>query len=1053
MRRFACLLFVLLLVGCRPDLPEPIAEAYATLPTEIDFNEHVRPILTDRCFACHGPDTTTQQAGLRLDGFDWATAALPEHPSLVAIAPGKPAQSELVNRILHTDPNVVMPPPESNLQLTSREVAILYKWIEQGAEYKKHWAFIPPRAPATAATNAATASIDDFVAERLQEEGLEPAAEADKSMLLRRVTLDLTGLPPIPEELRNFLADDSPEAYERVVDRLLASPHYGEHLATDWMDVARYADTHGYTVDRFREMSPWRDWVIKAFNENMRYDSFVVWQLAGDLLPDPTPEQRLATGFNRLHQQNMEGGIVPEEFRVEYVADRVNTFSTAFLGLTTACARCHDHKYDPISQREYYQLFSFFNNVPEAGQISWDNATPVPSMLRLDAETRQAIKALEASVLSAEVEAMDEHDMQAYEKWFAGLQRRPLEPEIKDLIAEYRLEGNLRNRRGGADGEMRRTASNDEKPTFTDDGLLLDGDAWLHCVGTKSFGRADPFSVTIRVKLPAELEDGVVFHQGEGAAIYNFRGYHLALKDNKLEVLMAHTTPYNAIEIVYDQPIPREEWVDLLLTYDGSAKAAGLTLYVNGVMRQGEVVIDNLYKDILFGREQEPPLQVGARWRGKGLQGAVAGAVSVYDRALTPLEAAHLAGDPKLGTYLKGTVRNEHEGADLYRYYRGNHDQAHRQRLLALQRLRRQKTELVEPIPEIMVMAEMDKPRPTFILERGQYDAYGEAVTPGVIQALGELPEDMPRNRLGLAQWLLLPDNPLFARVAVNRYWQRYFGTGLVRTTEDFGSQGEAPSHPRLLDWLALKFRDSGYDVKALQKTIVLSTTYRQDSRMSPALRELDPGNRLLARGPSARLTAEMLRDNALAAADLLNRQIGGPSVKPYQPDGLWRVNGSSYTADTGEKVYRRGLYTFWKRTVPNPSQGTFDAPTRSECTVRRQKTSTPLQALVLLNDPTFTEAARRLGEQMSRTERPDLAISTAFTKVTGREPSVEELALLVEMQEATIVKFRDYPERMDGWLRVGTSPPDTQLDATLVAANSLVASTILNLDATVMKR
>ncbi len=1041
-----CLTVLFLLAACGPDLPDPIAEAYAKLPEVVDFNEHIRPILSDRCFACHGPDAATQQAGLRLDGHSWATAALPEHPALVAIAPGKPAKSEMISRILHQDPNLKMPPPESNLKLSDREVAMLYKWIEQGAIYKQHWAFLPPAAPEGK-------SVDHFVQTRLKEHGLSSSPEADKSLLLRRVTLDLTGLPPTPQELEQFLLDDRPDAYERVVDRLLASPHYGEHLAADWMDVARFADTHGYTVDRFRDMSPWRDWVIEAFNANMPYDSFVVWQLAGDLLPNATPEQRLATGFNRLHQQNMEGGIVPEEFRVEYVADRVNTFSTAFLGLTTACARCHDHKYDPISQREYYQLFSYFNNVPEAGQISWDNAMPVPTLLLPDSTTAAAIKALEAPLLRARVQEMDEHDEAAYTAWFSRLKQRSPKPVLKDRVAHYRLAGNLRNDDGGPPGEMRRTASNDERPTFTEEGLLLDGDAWLHCEGTRSFGRSDPFSVAIRVKIPSDLEDGVIFHQGEGAAIYNFRGYHLALKDSKLQVMMAHTTPYNAIEMAYHQPVPREEWVDLVLTYDGSSKAEGFVLYVNGVARGGEVVIDNLYKDIQFGREVEPPLQVGARWRGKGLRGAVAGAVSIYDRALTPLEAAHLSGDSKLRTYLTGAVRNAQEGEALYRYYQSNYDTDHRKRLEELQALRRQKAALVEPVQEVMVMAEMEQPRPTFILERGQYDVHGDTVKPGVIAALGAMPEEFPANRLGLAQWLLLPENPLFARVAVNRYWQRYFGTGLVRTTEDFGSQGECPSHPQLLDWLALEFQRSGYDVKALQKTIVMSATYRQDSRMSPELRERDPDNRLLARGPSSRLTAEMLRDNALAAAALLNREIGGPSVKPYQPAGLWRVNGGTYVQDGGDKIYRRGLYTFWKRTVPNPSQRTFDAPTRSECTVRRQKTSTPLQALVLLNDPTFTEAARRLGEQMALTERSDLAIKLAFTKVTGREPSAEELNVLQEMQVSAYTKFRDYPEKMEGWLVAGDSPPAKQNNAALVAANSLVASTILNLDATLVKR
>lgn len=1045
-----------LFTACSASLPPEVVAAMEELPAELDFNLHIKPILSDRCFACHGPDEAKRKAGLRLDLAEAAYAEIPESPGKYAIRPGKTGSSQLVSRILTDDPELVMPPPESELHLSARDKALLLRWVEEGAVYRPHWAFIPagdPEPPQVKHEDRVINPVDRFILRKIEQQGWEPSAPADKSMLLRRLSFDLSGLPPTLDMIDSFLADPSPAAYEKAVDRLLASPQYGERMATDWMDVSRFADTHGYTVDRFRDMSPWRDWVIKAFNDNMPYDRFITWQLAGDLLPNPTREQLLATGFNRNHQQNMEGGIVEEEFRVEYVADRTNTLGKAFLGLTLECARCHDHKYDPISQKNYYELYSFFNNVQEAGQISWDNALPVPTMLLSDEKVE-------------EVAAFLRRQIAEKEEVIAALQ-----PETatlgapgafaKGLIAHYDLDVlPVRNRLAPAQlGSMKQQDVSTPLEAVLQDGhsgkgLLLDGDAWLDLDDVGAFERHQPFSVGIWVNLPAELENGVIFHKSTGAALYNWRGYHLAIKNNRLQLLMAHTAPYNAI-ISYADDVPREQWIQLTMTYDGSSKAAGLKVYLNGRELPTTIESDNLYKSILFGfGGQEVGLQIGARWRGIGIKGAVVDDITVFNRELCALEVKSLAGQVDLPKVLAaspaGRSADEQQLLDQYRLHLSP---AYNKGIQELTRLREQLNHSLDTVREIMIMQEMAEPRPTYVLKRGQYDVYGEQVFPATPEQLLVLPDSLPRNRLGLAQWLFLPENPLTARVAVNRLWQQFFGRGLVATAEDFGNQGQLPSHPELLDWLAREYIRLGWDTKQMVKLIVLSGTYRQSSKTSEAVKAADPNNIYLARGPSARLSAEMLRDNALAAAGLLVKDIGGPSVKPYQPDGLWRINGGNYNEDVGDKRYRRSLYTFWKRTIPHPTQATFDAPSRDNCTVRRQKTSTPLQALVLLNDPVYVEAAKVMGEGMARQEDPALALTDTFRKLTGREPSAQELSLLAELQQQEQEKFRQHPEKISGWLGTGAHVVDKGLDLACVAANTVVASTIINADATIVKR
>jgi hypothetical protein len=1052
-----------------PDIPDSVDVHFQKLAKNIDFNRHVKPILSDKCFLCHGPDEAKISAGLQLHHPEAAYSELPNSPGKYAIKPGNTNKSELVARILSDDPNFVMPQPESHLVLTDYEKAVLIKWISEGAEYQDHWAFIPPekvKIPVIKEDEAESNPIDKFVRKRLEIENIPPNKKADKEILLRRLSFDLTGLPPTLEEMDDFLDDDSPEAFEKQVDRLLNSPHYGEQMTLDWMDLSRFADTHGYSVDRYRNMSPWRDWVIKAFNENMAYDQFVTWQLAGDLLENPNKEMKLATAFNRIHPNNMEGGIINEEFLVEYAVDRVSTVGQAFLGLTVSCSRCHDHKFDPISQKHFYEMTSYFNNIDESGQISWNSAMPVPTLLLTTEEEDNLMAYLENLMTETESkiqEVEEEVVPKDFEQWLNPENlSATLDSKIPGLVAYFKLDNNqLSNSLAPYQkGTMAGVGTGKNEPINLVEGkygkgLTFNGDTWLDLKNTGVYGRNDKFSVSIWANIPSNLKNGNIFHKGSGAILYNWRGYHLKITDDKLEIMMAHTAPGNAIIETSKNGFPRDEWVHFGLTYDGSSRASGFKLYQNGIEVETDVDVDDLYKDILFRNNNEPGLQFGARMRGKGIKGGVVDEIKVFNRELSQLEMMKLSEIQEVQTLLGKNVEaiTGQEKEILSAHYKTSVSSRTSVLKSQLSKLRKTYVDSVEKVQEVMVMKERKKPVQAYILDRGIYDAKTEKVYPNMPETLLAMPEEYPKNRLGLAKWLFHKDNPLTARVAVNRIWQSYFGIGLVKTSEDFGNQGEMPSHPELLDWLSLHFIASGWNVKDLQKMILMSDTYQQSSIATEEMYELDKENRLLARGPSKRLTGEMLRDNALSSSGLLNRKIGGESVRPYQPEGLWKVNNANYKQDQGEDLYRRSMYTIWKRSVPHPTIATFDTPSRSVCTSRRQETNTPLQALVLLNDPTYTEAARVLGKKMMEYKDPKEGISNIFRQLTGRKIKSTELDILIDLQQNEHEKFSRNLSKTKGWINTGAFRIASTDDAALVASNAVVASTIMNSDATITKR
>lgn len=1060
--------FVGILMSCSgPKLPKLVEQAYEKLPKKVDFNQDIKPILSDKCFVCHGPDKANVKAALQLHLPELAFAAL-ESSGKFAIKPGNSNKSQLVHRILSDDPDIVMPQPESHLKLSDHEKALLIKWIDQGAKYDEHWAFIAPQNPQIPEVKLKEKQanpIDNFILAKLKTQNLLPSEKANKEILLRRLSFDLTGLPPSLSDIESFMNDHSPNAYEKQVDRLLASPHFAEQMTLDWMDLSRYADTHGYTVDRYRDVSPYRDWVIEAFDKNMPYDKFIHWQMAGDMMKNPTKEQILATTFNRLHPQNQEGGIIDEEFRSEYVADRTNLVGEGFLGLTIACAKCHDHKYDPISQKNYYELYSFFNNVNESGQISFDSSMPVPNMLLPKQEQEEFItyingliknkeKAIDNIIISESKKAGQWLESQSYQK--LNLKTWP-----SKLIAKVDfLNGSLNNALNPSEkGKMKRQHSPKQFPKivngFSDRGLELDGDAWLDLDRIGVFKRNQAFSIGLRIKIPEALENGVIFHKNIGTRIYNYRGYHLALKENKLEAMLAHFWPDNAIVEISTKEIPKNKWLQLTMTYDGSSKAEGLKIYLDGEELGTKINVDNLYKDIIYKQSNEPGLQIGARWRGKGIGGAVVDDILVFDKTLTPLEVVQISDVKQLQLIINKSAEELTlaEKEMLKEYYVSNYSKTYRSSMAELAAIRKTQVDSLERIQEIMVMKEMREPRETFLLERGQYNQYGERVYPNTPENILSFPDSLEKNRLGLAKWLTSKANPLTARVAVNRYWKNIFGTGIVRTVEDFGNQGELPTHPELLDWLAIQFIKSNWNVKNLHKLIVMSNTYQQSSYTSDVFLERDKTNRFLARGPSKRLSGEMLRNNVLAASGLLNRKIGGKSVKPYQPKGLWKINGSTYKEDKGEKLYRKSMYTIWKRSVPHPTIATFDAPDRSFCSVRRQETNTPLQALVMMNDPTYVEASRVLGYNMMSYSDPKAGISDVFKRLTGRSIKKEELNLLVDLQLHEFKKFKSKEYKTEGWLNTGEFRISDEYSKAMVAANAVVASTIMNSDAVITKR
>ncbi|MEO5822887.1 MAG: DUF1553 domain-containing protein [Vicinamibacteraceae bacterium] len=1095
------MLFVTLVagtLGCGRHAAPPIAG----VPDRIDFNFHVKPLLSDRCFKCHGPDDRQRKGGLRLDVQASALATLESGHR--AVVPGSTSKSELVRRITSTDPKVMMPAPDSHLALDEVEKATLIRWIEQGAEWKPHWAFIPPKTPAVPAVkkaNWARGEVDRFVLAALEAKGWTPSPEAPRETWLRRASFDLTGLPPTTTEIDAFLADTRPDPYDRVVDRLLASPGYGERMAADWLDIARYADSHGYQDDGMREMWPWRDWVISAYNRNLPVDQFITWQLAGDLLPNPTQEQRVATGFNRNHMQSQEGGIVAEEYRTEYVVDRVNTLGRAFLGLSVECARCHDHKYDPVTQKEFFRLYAFFNNVNEVGQIPYSGVpSPTAIVTTPDVDEKLAALATRIVALEAEIDPAAPRFDAGFARWVATAAdaARASMAHPSGLIAHFPVETPhpvIDPPKPGAklpppaqrkppkpvlvlanlvDAKERGRVGDIDRPTTTVPGKIglaqqIAGDSYLEAGKTIAFfERNEPFTIGFWFRVDRAGTSGPLFARS-GAVMNGNRGYDIDLRaDGTLAAGLHHVDPDNAVQVVTTAPVVKPgSWQHVTLTWDGSSRAAGIGLFVDGVRPPVHVLIDHLQRSILHDRIKknwgggDTPMRFGRRGDER-LDGVSIDDLQVFDRQLSRLEVQALAGasDP-LGAILAtpAGARSAAQSAAMREHYVLHVDPAAASTRRTLTVTRGEENELLTSRVEVMAMRDRAEPRKTFVLARGAYDAPTDPVTAGTPEAIGALPKDLPANRLGLARWLTSPGHPLTSRVVVNRTWAQLLGRGLVATPADFGSQGRLPSHPALLDWLATDFVASKWNLKALQKRIVLSATYRQSSIADPAARERDPVNEWLSRGPSYRLSAEQVRDGALAAGGLLVREIGGPSVYPYQPAGLWEAlatrNATSYQVGKGDDLYRRSLYTVWKRSSPPPSAISFDAAERLFCTVSRQRTSTPLQALVLLNDPQFVEAARALAARMIRAGGTDAGarITQGFRALTGRVPASEERAALESLYRDELARFRRERGAAAALLAVGASKPPPGIDAAELAAATIVASAVMNLDDAVMKR
>jgi hypothetical protein len=1026
----------------------------------VEFNRDIRPILSDKCFPCHGPDSNNRFTKLRFDTEAGAKQALAG--GRLAIVPGDPTHSEMLHRITAPEATKRMPPVNSGYKLTDAEISQIRRWIEEGARWQQHWAWIAPQRPDLPAVRDAKwvrNPIDSFVLERLEREGIRPSLEAERERLIRRVSLDLTGLPPSPAEVDAFITETSPDAYEKVVDRLLASPRYGERMAERWLDAARYADSHGYQTDGERQMWRWRDWVIDAFNQNMRFDRFTIEQLAGDLLPNATLEQRIATGFNRNHRANAEGGIVPEEYQVEYVVDRVSTTATVWLGITLGCARCHDHKYDPFSQKDFYRVFAYFNNVAEKGRIrKVGNTEPmIPAPTR---EQQPALREAERKLKAAQAKfAAFEPDLAAAQRvWERSLERsQPLDWSIaRGLIAHHVLAD-----ANSTDAKLGSVSWSDGSPAFSvgrvGPAALFDGKTFVDAGDTADFSQDSKFTLAAWI-YPVAASGAIVTHtpdlsELEGAGEY-LKGYGFYLKAGKLQFNLTSRWNDNALSAESEKKIELNRWTHVLVTYDGSRTADGVHLYIDGKSDKVNVLLD----DLTSATKAKEPLRIGAgAGRANRFQGRMQD-VRIYNVALSGEQAAVVATPESIREIaaLPSARRNPGQTDKIRLYFLENYAPAPIANawndLLAT---RDDYDKFVATLPTVMVMQELPTQRETHVLLRGAYDKPGDKVTAGTPSILPPLPAGAPKNRVGFAQWVVDPANPLTARVIVNRLWEMYFGTGLVKTVDDFGSQGEWPSHPALLDWLATEFVRTGWDMKAMHRLIVTSATYRQSSKVTPEMQQSDPENRLLARGPRFRMAAEMIRDQALYAAGLMVEKIGGPSVKPYQPTGLWKeLLSSDYPQDHGESLYRRSLYTFWRRTAPPPSMMNFDAAGRETCTVNRSRTNTPLQALDLMNDVAYLEAARVLAARALKEAGRNQAdrVGLIFRLVTARYPSADETEVLLSSLRYYLDMYLTDRQAAIRYLNQGEHTRDESLEPAELAAYTVLASLILNLDETITK-
>ncbi|WP_299547400.1 DUF1553 domain-containing protein [Seonamhaeicola sp.] len=1028
----------LLLYSCMTNLPENVAKEYEAITDDVAFNIDIKPILSDRCFACHGPDEENRKGDVRLDTEDGLFAKSKNGNKV--FVPKNTASSEAISRILTNDPELMMPPPDSKLQLSDKEKALLVKWVEQGAEWKEHWAFIPPKEtpdiPEAKKDWQQHNEIDHFIQNELPRYDLEPAPEADKLQLLRRVTMDLTGLPPTLKDIEFFKNDLTDDAYERLVDRLMQTDAFAERLTLEWLDIARYADSHGIHADGIRTAYPWRDWVIDAFKANMPFDQFITEQMAGDLIPNATRDQIIATAFNRNHPMTGEGGVIDEEVRLEYVANRTNTMGTALLGLTLECAKCHDHKFDPISQKEYFQLSSFFNNIKELGMTGNDGDYG-PVVYLTNDEQDKIIAYIDTQIADLEQKAVKEIP-------------KPLKPVIYHGFETIKNKHIVDNR-----SQSKTTGEVDLIPGKKGKAANLDHmDDSIRLNGLPQFEGNEPFTVGLWTYQEKDNHKTKTLVGNGGSKDQKWRGWEVYLDSmNRAAFRIVSVLPHDYLHVTSEQAVPLNEWTQITASYDGTMKADGVAIYINGKAVPTKIYFDQLSGSSypISGRfsKNNRDLSVGKSYRRfTGDDGIYTGAIDelyVYNGVILPGEAKKLYGrspqESRIGV----------KGFDLSSGNRG-----------AIAALRKERLQLYDTVPNLMVMREAPGIRKTHVLGRGQYDNKGEEVHPGTISKV--LPFDVTKykeNRLGLSQWLFDADNPLTARVVVNRYWQMLFGTGIVATTEDFGNQGALPSHPELLDWLAGEFKASGWDIRALIKLIVMSATYRQSSKITEQSLAVDPENKWLSRSPNYRWQAEFIRDNALASSGLLYNKVGGKSSRPYQPPGLWIEIGNFSPAlmyfkkDAGFEQYRRSMYTFIRRTSPPPFMTIFDAPNREVCTVRRERTNTPLQALVLLNDPQFVEASRALACRLY--EDPELAfedkIKKGYLLTLTREPQDDEMAILKALYREQLEYFSKKPKALDQYLNIGDFKVPEVLDKHKIAALSVVCNTLFNMDEVYTKR
>ena len=1029
--------------------------ASARAEEKVQFNRDIRPIFSDTCFQCHGPDEKERKAGLRLDTRE--TAVKPSESGEIAIVPGEPEASELVKRLTTADKDDLMPPRKLHKTITPAQIEKVKLWIAQGAEYQGHWAFLAPQRPKVpdVADKAAVRNpIDNFIRTRLAKDGLKPSPEADKATLIRRVALDLTGTPPTPQEVDTFVADQAPNAYEKVVDRLLASPRYGERMAVQWLDFARYADSNGFQSDSSRQMWNWRDWVINAFNRNMPFDQFTIDQLAGDILPNATRDQNVATGFHRNGRLNGEGGRIVEEWFAETVIDRVETTGLTWLGLTFNCCRCHDHKYDPITQKEFYQMFAFFNSSDENGVLDefggagatrrGGNSRPVIDLPTTEQEAQiakleEAMKTAQQRVAEAQKQ-LPQLQKEWETKFTAQLDAQEETWRVTEPTAVKSEGGATLTKQ--PDGTWLASGKNPANDIYTItaplvagsfSGLLLEAlpDASLpnQSLGRNGNGNFVLTSVEAEITAPS-LAQQIVVDFTKAEADYEQKGYEV--KAIVEENAPRKKGPRSKKGWAVDGPTKRDPRKAMFVAGTPVTVPPDATLIVRLKHESG-------FPNHNIGRfrvstTSQPPGTV--KLEGGGTPEAIRVALATEPAKRTPAQRTELA-----------------------KFYRANTDNPATRAETEVAAAKKKLDEFGANVASTMVMKELPQPREAFLLKRGEYDKKGDKVERGVPASLPALPPGASVDRLGLAQWIVSPQNPLTARVWVNRAWEKFFGIGLVRTTENLGSQAEWPTNPDLLDWLATEFVRLKWDMKAMQKTMVMSATYRQSSQVTPQLVERDPENRLLARGPRFRLPAELIRDQALAVSGLLVEKIGGPSVRPYMPEGVWDETSKygdlrGYKADTGDSLYRRSLYTIWKRTAAPPSMTMFDSPTREICTVKRSRTNTPLQALALLNEVTYVEASRVLAQRMIAEggATPEERIAWAFKRVTLRPPTPDEVQVLTIGLNKRLARYETKADDAQKLVSLGASKPDAKANPAELAAYTTTANVLLNLDEVVTR-